>query len=150
MLGEDLADLIDHHHVIHGEEVFRGLYRPDPRALALRAAARSLQVLRSRSVPQPPGFEAVTHWQGLKRVRLMQLHFAPGPPTINRNEVLPNYEQHVPDFPLKEFGSKLWQRDLAARYPADRKDVSPAHARKCVRYVEEAADLLRQHRQPAP
>ena len=144
-----LFDLIDHHRVVFGRALFAALYRPDPKHFTLPSAARCLQLVRSGKTSHPAGFRTISHWQALKAIRLLQLHFAPGKPTIHRRQVLANYEQHVPDFGLKGFGKKLWEADLAARYPADRREFTAAHAGKCGGFIEEAAAVLLQNRSTA-
>ena len=143
-----LFDLIDHHHIIYGEDFIKDLYRPDPRNLTIRMASETLRIVRTRAAgpTKPPvGFETITHWQVLKMIKILQLHFSPDAPTIAREKVLSNYKQYVPDFPCKGFGEKLWKQDMAARYPADRKEYSDQHAVKCKSFVEEACQLLLKH-----
>ena len=144
-----LFDLIDHHHIIYGKNFIEHLYRPDPRTLTLRMAGETLRMVRTRAagLAKPPaGFGIVTHWQVLKMVRGLQLHFSSGTPTIAREKVLSNYNKCVPDFSSKAFGERLWKQQMAARYPADRKEYSDTHIVKCKTFIEESCDLLVKHR----
>ena len=144
-----LFDLIDHHCTIYGKDYIEDLYRPNPRNLTLQMAAEVLRVSRTGATSHPAGFGCVAHWQALKLVRVLQLHFSPGDPTIAWKPALTNYRQHVPDFASKGFGEKIWEREMAARYPTDRKLPSSAHVARCQEFVEDACDLLTAMRQAA-
>jgi RNA polymerase sigma factor (sigma-70 family) len=137
-----LFDLIDHHEMLYGDDFVATLYRPDPRSFVLWAAARALEIVRSGTTTHPWGFGAAARLLALKLVRLLQLRFAPGDPTIHRQRVLENFATHVPDFPAKDLGRKLWKRDLAARYPVDRKKPTAPHVKQCAQFVEDACELL--------
>ena len=142
-----LFDLIDHHHMIYGNDFIADLYRPDPRTFTLRMASSVLQLLKSgKASPHPPvGFGTVVHWQVRKMVRLLQLHFSPGEPTIMSTHTLKNYTAYVPEFPTKKFGADVFHDDMALRYPADRKEYSDAHAAKCRTFISDCCALLIQH-----
>ena len=141
-----LFDLIDNHQMIYGDDFIADLYRPDPKHLTLRITAESLRVLRATAdgkMHPPFGFETVAHWQALKMIRILQLHFADGEPTIAWALTLQNYQEHVPQFGAKQFGESLWKREMKRRFPADRKDFSASHANACVDFVHKAGELLR-------
>ena len=143
-----LWDLIDHHKTIYGKDFISALYRPNPKSFTLRMAAETLRLLRTRTavpVRPPVGFETVAHWQALKMVRVLQLHFTSGQPTLAWEQTLENYRRQVPPFGRKAFGESLWTAEMAMRYPADRKDFSVPHGEKCVQFVQDATDLLRAH-----
>jgi len=143
-----LWDLIDHHKTIYGADFVKGLYRPNPKEFSLRMVAEAQRVLRTRAgaATRPPvGFESVAHWQALKTIRILQMHFHDGDPTLAWQGTLERYRKDVPPFQSKGFGDTVWTEEMARRYPADRREFSSDHAAKCVRFVEEAGDLLRTH-----
>ena len=143
-----LFDLIDHHQMIYGDDFVGKLYRPDPRALTLRVAAEILRIVRSKGVgiKKPPvGFGTLMHWQVVKLIRILQLDFSERTPTISRSKVLDNYHTYVPNFSGKDFGSKVWEEDVAARYPASRKEFSDSHSITCQEFIEEACELILRH-----
>ena len=144
-----LFDLIDHHHVIYGEDFIKNLYRPDPRRQTVRAASEVLRVVRSgvkvRSRPQV-GFGTHIHWQVLKMVRLLQLHFSDDKPTLLKPKVLSNSEKYVPEFQLKIFGICQWKKMTAERYPVDRKEYSETHSAKRIKFIDESCDLILKYR----
>lgn len=140
-----LFDLIDYHHVIYGDDFIKDLYRPDPRKFTRRMGSEMLRIMRSKaSAPTrpPAGFGTVVHWQALKMVRILQLYFSAGVPTIAWMDTLSNYREHVPAFPSKSFGEKLWKREMEMRYPVDRKEPSTRHVNECRSFIEEGCDLL--------
>ena len=143
-----LFDLLDHYQVIYGKDYVKDLYRPDPRKHTLRMASEVLGLIHSRQAnPKPPvGFNTVTHWQVLKMVQVLQLHFSSASPTLGRRESLKRYLSSVPDFAIKSFGEKQYRTELKARYPADRREYTDAHAEKCRTFITEACALLQKNR----
>ncbi len=141
-----LFDLIEHHQVVYGEDFVKRLYRPQPKDLTVRMAAEVLRAVRSQKTTHPAGFETVAHWQALKMVAVLQLHFSDVSPTIAWQQVLENYSRHVPEFPSKRFGEQQWRQAMRVRYPADRRTFSHVHAGKCRSFVEDACELLVDHR----
>lgn len=93
--------------MIYGDDFVTDLYRPDPGQWTLRLAAHILRFSQKESIDHPAGFGSLMQWQALKMVRVLQLHYSSGVPTIGRFEVLQNYIQNVPDFPKKSFGGTI-------------------------------------------
>ncbi len=140
-----LFDLIDHHEVTYGINFIQDLYRPDPRSMSARIASEILRVARSTergTLMHPMGAGTLLHWQVLKMVKLLQIHFTEGTPTISMRAIPDNYNNFVPDFPTKEFGSQVYRKSVAARYPADRKEYTERYSKSCQEFIAQGCKLF--------
>ncbi len=139
-----LFDLIDHHFMVYGDDYVRTLYRPDQRYMVMRAASQTLDLVRSRTTSHPAGFPMVAHWQAIKMIRLLQMLFTPGNPTIAWQATEDNYARYVPDFPMKGFGAKTLAAERTIRcYPGKVwKQPSKTHVGQCITFCEQGCEVL--------